>query len=71
MDVTDLNKINLNTPIYHPILGRGYPTAITKSSIKVKYKEGVEDTYNTSGSVADCKTISVLYLYPVEIVKSK
>lgn len=67
----DLKHVTLSTPIYHPILGSGLPTMITNDSIKVKFKEGCEDTFTTSGSVVDCKLISVLYLYPVKVIKSE
>ena len=71
MEQKDLKKINLETPIYHPFLGKGFPTKIEESEILVKFSEGVQVKFGTSGSIADSHFLSHIYLKPVKIVEAE
>ena len=44
----DLKSINLETPLYHPFLGKGFAENITPSSVKVIFSEGVCVTFSKS-----------------------
>ena len=68
MEQKDLKKITLETPIYHPFLGKGFPTKIEETKIPVKFSEGVQATFGISGSVADDHFIKHIFLTPVKIV---
>ena len=68
MEQKDLKKITLVTPIYHPFLGKGFPTKIEETKITVKFSEGVQATFGISGSVADDHFIKHIFFTPVKIV---
>jgi hypothetical protein len=69
MDLQDLKKITLETKIYHPFLGEGFPTKITENELTVKFSEGVQPTFATSGSVDRDKFLKEIFLYPVYIAR--
>lgn len=68
MQLEDLKKLTLETPVYHPFIGRGFPTKISENEITIKFKEGVVATFGLSGSIVDTHFISHLYLKPIKIV---
>lgn len=70
MDLQDLKKITLETKIYHPFLGEGFPTKITENEITVKFSEGVEPTFVTSGVIDKAKFLKEIFLYPVIVTRS-
>lgn len=69
MTTQDLQNITLQTPVYHPFLGKGYPTKISSESIHIKFGEGVCADFGIRGSVADGHFLSHLYLTPIKIVE--
>ena len=68
MEQKDLKKITLETPIYHPFLGKGFPKKIEETKITVKFSEGVQATFGISGSVTEDHFIKHIFLTPVKIV---
>lgn len=69
MTVDDLKKITLETPIYRPLFGKGFPTKIESDRIVVEFINSNSAEFGTTGILCDHHFLKDLYLKPVKIVE--
>jgi hypothetical protein len=69
MDVNDLKKITIETPIYHPLWGKGFPIKIESDKIVVEFINSNSAEFGTSGVPCKDHFLRDIFLKPVKIIE--
>lgn len=64
-----IDGLTLNTPVYHPIYGKGDIRRIEEGKLLVSFKDANIE-FGVTGIVGTDRFLSELYLHPIKIVEA-